>query len=99
VEAAFHFLYGQDAGFRISMSAQLRAPQQGLLLVPKSREAHLAGPKPIARPLFGRSTIEMRSACQAPRCCLPGAGSMGDASQGILSKVTVVYQVVTGLSL
>jgi len=36
VEAAFHFLYGQDAGFSRSLCrAQLRVSSEGLLLVPQ----------------------------------------------------------------
>ena len=53
--------------------AQLRVSSAGSSLGPAKtyREGSpWLGQRPIARPLFGRSTIEMRSACQAPEVLL-----------------------------
>ena len=58
-------------GFSRSLCrAQLRVSSAGSSLGPAKtcREGSpWLGQRPVARPLFGRSTIEMRSACQPPR--------------------------------
>jgi len=83
--------------------AQLRVSSAGSSLGPAKtyREGSpWLGQRPIARPLFGRSTIEMRSACQAPEVLLASEqAAWVTASPRDTVKSYSRYQVVTAFVL